>query len=166
MIYTWKLRIIRRQEWSGNHAYQPDPLKIPVEYVIVEQTETEACLTETECTYSVRHIHTKHKGFGLYCIGFNFLIGGDGNVYEGRGWYRRGVYTGGYTTKAISIGFIGNFLEIEPVPNQVETAQQLIANGVKFGMISSDYKLITSQRETALQRMVSTWPHWSDEIIQ
>ncbi len=29
-----------------------------------------------------------------YCdIGYNFLIGGDGNVYEGRGWDRQGSHT-------------------------------------------------------------------------
>jgi hypothetical protein len=34
-----------------------------------------------------------------YCdIGYSFLIGGDGNVYEGRGWDRLGAHTEGFNS--------------------------------------------------------------------
>lgn len=40
---------------------------------------------------------------------FRFLIGGDGSVYEGRGWHKVGAHTIGYNKKSIGIALIGNF---------------------------------------------------------
>lgn len=42
-------------------------------------------------------------------IGYNFLIGGDGNVYEGRGWGKHGAHSSPYNSKSIGICIIGNF---------------------------------------------------------
>lgn len=42
-------------------------------------------------------------------IGYNFLVGEDGNVYEGRGWGKTGAHTVGYNSKSVGICFIGNF---------------------------------------------------------
>ena len=36
-------------------------------------------------------------------IGYSFLIGGDGRVYEGRGWGRVGAHTYGYNSRAYGI---------------------------------------------------------------
>lgn len=40
---------------------------------------------------------------------FSFLIGSDGQVYEGVGWHKVGTHTIGYNSKSVGIGFIGNF---------------------------------------------------------
>lgn len=37
------------------------------------------------------------------------MIGSDGNIYEGVGWYKVGAHTYGYNSKSIGIGFIGSF---------------------------------------------------------
>jgi peptidoglycan recognition protein len=42
-------------------------------------------------------------------IGYNFLVGGDGNIYEGRGWIRVGAHTPGYNINSMGICLIGNF---------------------------------------------------------
>lgn len=39
----------------------------------------------------------------------SFLIGNDGNVYEGAGWNKVGAHTLGYNRKSIGIAFIGDF---------------------------------------------------------
>lgn len=39
----------------------------------------------------------------------SFLIGGDGNVYEGAGWHRQGAHTLGYNKISLGIGFIGDY---------------------------------------------------------
>lgn len=36
-------------------------------------------------------------------IGYNFLVGEDGNVYEGRGWTQVGAQTLNYNSKSIGI---------------------------------------------------------------
>lgn len=39
----------------------------------------------------------------------SFIIGGDGNIYEGAGWHKIGAHTRGYNSRSLGIGFIGNF---------------------------------------------------------
>jgi hypothetical protein len=38
------------------------------------------------------------SGNGWCDIGYSFLVGGDGNVYEGRGWDEIGAHTGGFNS--------------------------------------------------------------------
>ena len=42
-------------------------------------------------------------------IGYNFLVGEDGNVYEGRGWSKRGAHAPTYNAESIGICVIGDF---------------------------------------------------------
>lgn len=39
----------------------------------------------------------------------SFLIGSDGNVYEGAGWHKVGAHTRGYNTRSMGVALIGNF---------------------------------------------------------
>ena len=34
-------------------------------------------------------------------IGYNFLVGEDGRVYEGRGWYRQGAHALNFNSNSI-----------------------------------------------------------------
>jgi len=36
-------------------------------------------------------------------------VGGDGNVYEGRGWHQVGAHTYGFNKKSVGIALIGEF---------------------------------------------------------
>lgn len=42
-------------------------------------------------------------------IGYNFLVGDDGNIYEGRGWGIKGAHSPKYNANSLGICFIGNF---------------------------------------------------------
>jgi N-acetylmuramoyl-L-alanine amidase len=42
-------------------------------------------------------------------IGYNFLVGEDGNVYEGRGWGKKGAHSIPFNSKSIGICIIGNY---------------------------------------------------------
>jgi len=46
---------------------------------------------------------------GWWDIGYNFLIGEDGNAYEGRGWDYVGAHAPGYNTQSIGICILGHF---------------------------------------------------------
>lgn len=46
---------------------------------------------------------------GYNDIIYNFLIGCDGTIYEGRGWAVEGDHTEGYNHKSIGVAFVGNF---------------------------------------------------------
>jgi len=42
-------------------------------------------------------------------IGYNFLVGEDGNVYEGRGWDKQGAHSKLFNSKSIGICIIGDY---------------------------------------------------------
>lgn len=74
-------------------------------------------------------------------IEYNFLVGGDGNVYVGRGWDNQGEHTPGFNNNSICIAFIGKFFDIAPPLCQLLAAKKLIEKGVKLLKISKDYRL-------------------------
>lgn len=41
---------------------------------------------------------------------FSFVVGGDGLVYEGRGWTTLGAHAGGANARSVGIALIGNFV--------------------------------------------------------
>jgi N-acetylmuramoyl-L-alanine amidase len=68
------------------------------------------CTTVTECAAIVRSYQNYHIDLnGWNDIGYNFLVGEDGNVYEGRGWAAVGAHAPTYNTRSIGICIIGDF---------------------------------------------------------
>ena len=54
------------------------------------------------------------------------MIGGDGAVYEGRGWAKEGAHTRGYNTAGVGICLMGDFSFVAPSATMLKTAQDLI----------------------------------------
>ena len=63
-------------------------------------------------------------------IGYNFLVGEDGNAYEGRGWDAQGAHAGKWNAVSLGIAFIGNYTAKVPNAAAQNTARKLIACGV------------------------------------
>ncbi|KAK9871294.1 hypothetical protein WA026_011563 [Henosepilachna vigintioctopunctata] len=98
---------------------------------------------------------------GWYDIGYNFLIGGDGLVFEGRGWKKQGAHTYRYNEESIAIGFIGDFNTLIPPDKQLETCKYLIQEGVRLGYIQNAYKLFGARKYKNFDA-IRNWPHWSE----
>lgn len=114
--------------------------------------------------------HTGKKGAQtgaeIVDIGYNFLIGGDGNVYEGRGWDAMSFHK--RPEVVLGISFIGNFNKHELTEGQIEAAQELLALGVKLKKLSPFYVLIAHNQTIATDspgqnvvKVIEKWPHWS-----
>jgi peptidoglycan recognition protein len=73
------------------------------------------------------------NGNGWCDIGYSFLVGGDGNVYEGRGWDEIGAHTGGFNSVGYGVCFLGSFTSQLPTAAAEATFHQLadcmMANG-------------------------------------
>jgi hypothetical protein len=73
---------------------------------------------------------------------FSFLIGGDGNVYEGRGWNVVGAHTGGYNTVGYGYCFIGDFMNLNPnsisQDAYLQLAQVLFINLFQFNTTTTE----------------------------
>ncbi|XP_049317728.1 peptidoglycan-recognition protein SC1a/b isoform X2 [Bactrocera dorsalis] len=167
------LLLISRDEWSA----QTEPegmqkLQLPIERIIIAHISTAQCENRVQCDARVRDVQAFHihsNGWGD--IGYNFLVGGDGLVYEGRGWYNQGAHTAGYNGNSICIGFIGTFNVEVLTENDLKAAQLLIDEGVRLGVLTGNYRLYgarqlsaTESPGKALYSIIMKWPHWSRSI--
>jgi N-acetylmuramoyl-L-alanine amidase len=101
-------------------------------------------------------------------IAYSFLIGGDGQVYEGRGWNRVGSHTYRYNYKSLALAFIGNFNNTLPGASALNAAQKLLACGVQKNAITPAYSLYGHRdvRDTTcpgytLYNAIRKWPHYN-----
>ncbi|XP_038216566.1 peptidoglycan-recognition protein SA-like isoform X2 [Zerene cesonia] len=163
------LRIVSRSDWLAQPVEAVlDKIRQPVPWVIITHTATETCETQSQCVLRVRVIQTFHiESRGWDDIGYNFLVGGDGSVYYGRGWDYIGAHTQGYNKYSIGIAFIGTFNNYQPAKQQIEACQKLIARGVKMGKLAKDYKLLAHRQLMStlspgdkLYDIIKTWPHF------
>ncbi|XP_017053055.1 peptidoglycan-recognition protein LF-like [Drosophila ficusphila] len=165
---------IYRNEWDAEMPLKKDfYFIVPVPNVIFYQTPTLPCKTKKFCKEIVKFLQVNHMSWGLPDIGWNFLVGGDGNIYEGRGWDVRPKPLKGYEAVSISIAFIGLFEGVEPSTRQVDAAKQLLKDGVHLQKLDSDYFIYAERQfefrcgwcaDRKLYEMIKQWPHWSDNL--
>jgi hypothetical protein len=119
------------------------------------------------CMSIVKNIQNDHIFNKWGDIGYNFLIGGDGNVYDGRGWRGVGAHTRGCNFISIGIAFIGTFTDVMPTDGQINALHQLMEEGVTEGVLSMDYKLYgqrdfksTESPGRIFYEMMKNWPQF------
>uniref|UniRef100_A0A2M4AHI7 Putative peptidoglycan recognition protein long class n=1 Tax=Anopheles triannulatus TaxID=58253 RepID=A0A2M4AHI7_9DIPT len=142
------LRLVTRTEWLAQPPREElTDLKLPVNNVIIAHTATEGCTTQAACVLRVRLLQEYHMdGKNYDDIIFNFLIGGDAKIYEGRGWHKVGAHTQGYNSKSIGIAFIGNYEYVDkPQDKQMKSLERLLEHGIEGGSLSSNYKVYASE---------------------
>jgi peptidoglycan recognition protein len=84
--------------------------EVPVPYVVIHHGVSNGCYDQASCSAIVRSYQNHHMDTnGWPDIGYNFLVGEDGNVYKGRGWTRAGAHAPGYNYNSIGVCFIGTF---------------------------------------------------------
>ena len=59
------------------------------------------------------------------------MVGGDGRVYEGRGWLVQGAHAPTYNSISHGICILGNFMTHMPSDAAVATAKDLMVCGVE-----------------------------------
>lgn len=106
-------------------------------------------------------------------IGYNFLVGGDGRAYEGRGWSTVGAHTGCHNRRSIAFSAIGNFETSAPPQIILSTLQNLAGCGVARGILTSSYELFghrdamsTSCPGRNLYNTIRNWPNFSTRPIR
>lgn len=175
---------------------QLTPLQLPSKRVIVAHTGDQTCSTlvfhrkyvsqlkkttnsknyfnflQVSCTEHVQAIQRYHiESRRFDDIAYNFLVGGDGFVYVGRGWDFQGAHTKGFNANSICIAFIGTFDNYAPTEPQLYAAKKLIEEGVKLKKLPEDYALYghrqltpTQSPGTVLFNIIKTWEHWTEVV--
>lgn len=137
---------VPREQWLRGEMKN---LSRPIERIIVGHTADESCDDEDECKSLVRKIYLNHPH--LNDIPYNFLISGNGRVFEGRGFQYEGEHTSSsngssFNDIAIGIAFIGNF-DVEPPPDaQVEAFHNFTEYLIKKGIISEQHKIFSQDQ--------------------
>ncbi|XP_026849453.1 peptidoglycan-recognition protein LC isoform X3 [Drosophila persimilis] len=169
IVLDGDLEMIQLKDWGGKPTRgEPDLLDLPVSRVIISHTASEGCESLEVCSYRARVAQSFHMdGYNWDQVGYNFMIGGDGRVYEGRGWDIIGAHALRHNMDSIGISFLGSFDKIKPTKAQLRACQLLIAEGVRLKKLKPDYKLYGHRQLVAtkspgdeLYKIIQTWPHW------
>ncbi|KZC11632.1 Peptidoglycan-recognition protein 2, partial [Dufourea novaeangliae] len=164
--------IIKRSQWGGKKASSVNYLIVPIPYVVIVHTVTPECNTKAQCSTRVESIRSYHMDIlQWHDIGYSFLIGGDGTVYEGCGWNREGAHTFGYNTKSVGIAFIGNFQDKLASDKMLEVAHKLILCGKSQGILRDDVRVIgarqvvsTTSPGNELFGQIQNWPEFYSDV--
>ncbi|XP_054734022.1 peptidoglycan-recognition protein SD-like [Anastrepha obliqua] len=165
--------VITKSEWNGVEASNElTRQSLPVGRVVILHTAGIDCADVDICSQQVRNIQHFHmQSFNFDDIAYNFLIGNDGNVYEGRGWDYIGAAIKNYNVGGLSLAFMGTFVKTTPSAQALDAAQSLLEMGVRTSKLIGDYKLFghrqlspTESPGAALYEIIKQWPHWSRSI--
>ncbi|KAH8378654.1 hypothetical protein KR009_000483 [Drosophila setifemur] len=168
-LSTDALQIEPRSSWGAVAARSPTRVSGPVDFVIIHHSDNpNGCSTSEQCKRMIKNIQSDHKGRRNFSdIGYNFIVAGDGKVYEGRGFGLQGSHAPNYNSKSIGIVFIGNFQSSAPSAQMLQNAKDLIEMAKQRGALKENYTLLghrqtkaTSCPGDALFNQIKTWPHW------
>ncbi|XP_031230486.1 peptidoglycan recognition protein 4 isoform X1 [Mastomys coucha] len=159
--------IVPRSVWGARDS-QCSKMTLPAKYAIILHTAGRTCNQPDECRLLIRDLQSYFMDRLNACdIGYNFLVGQDGGVYEGVGWNNQGSRTDGYNDIALSITFMGTFTGSPPNAAALEAAQDLIQCAVVKGYLTPNYLLMghsdvsnTLSPGQALYNIIKTWLHF------
>lgn len=72
---------------------------------------------------------------------YNFIVGGDGNVYVGRDWGKNGRHTKGMNEHSVAFSLCGDYNKKLPNEKMIKATKQLIQCGLEKKVIAQDYQL-------------------------
>ncbi|XP_018575562.1 peptidoglycan recognition protein [Anoplophora glabripennis] len=168
-----KHKVYYRSAWGGKTPkINTKPLQHPVHIIIISHTSTYNCNTTEKCCMLIREVQMKHFAmpFRSVDIGYNFMIGGDGNIYVGRGWDIQNFH------RKISIGinFIGDFNYDDFTEDMRQAAKELIKQGLELKKLSEDYIIVGENQTNSrmyvspganVYKVIKHWPHFYNRTL-
>ncbi|CAF1234774.1 unnamed protein product [Rotaria magnacalcarata] len=160
--------IVSRSEWGARAAKSTTGMAKSLPYVVIHHTTGGTCAAKSACIVKMKGFQNYHMDSnGWVDIGYSFLVGEDGNIYEGRGWTYVGAHTYGYNSQSIGISVIGDYMSQKPNSAALNSVKALIECGISRGYISSTYTLrghrdldSTSCPGNAFYNEIKTWTNY------
>ncbi|KAG5866186.1 hypothetical protein JTB14_030312 [Gonioctena quinquepunctata] len=164
--------VFYRKDWGG---LPPKMNTVPLEHctplLIISHSATRQCAAVDGCIRKVKYLQRDHQiNVNTLDIGLNFVIGGDSNIYVGRGWdienYRR--------KNSLLVGFIGDYVFDILTKDMIDAAEQLISQGVQLGKLCLDYEMVGENQTSPskflspgenVYKVIKTWPHFVNKTI-
>ncbi|CAF1603966.1 unnamed protein product [Rotaria magnacalcarata] len=152
-----ELSLVDRAEWGAQ-----EPIKInnitskPLSFIVMHHSYSpSSCYDDDSCIERVKDIQSFHQtSQGWDDIGFHFLVGENGKVYEGRGWNRQAAHSTGWNNGAYGVCIIGDFTNASPNEKALNAVRLWIDCGIKLGYVKEDHYIITHRQ--------SQRPHYTD----
>ncbi|XP_033479021.1 N-acetylmuramoyl-L-alanine amidase-like [Epinephelus lanceolatus] len=168
-------QIIPRCQW-GAKAYQstPIPLSLPLKFLYVHHTyePSSPCLSFSRCSRDMRAMQRFHQEVRNWSdIGYSFVVGSDGYVYEGRGWNYLGTHTRGHNAIGYGVSIIGNYTATLPSRHAIELLRhRLVQCAVDGGRLVANFTLYghrqmvnyTSCPGDAFFSEIRSWEHFRE----
>lgn len=159
--------IIYRKQWGGRPPRStPVRLKHPENLIIVSCSLKKFCNSSEMCSSVVRSLQRLHQSDKHFKdVAYNFMIGGDGNVYVGTGWDFRNFHK----KTSIGIDFLGDYVFDKLTGDMIDALRLLIEQGLVLNKLSKDYILV-GENQTNPQmylspgpnifKLMKDWPHF------
>nr|CAD7433348.1 unnamed protein product [Timema monikensis] len=161
--------VVSRADWGAQTPRAILPMDVPVPYILIHHTYIpKSCNTSSSCVAAMKSMQNHHKdGLGWNDIGYNFAVGGDGHVYEGRGWDIVGAHSPSFNNISIGICLIGDYTTELPSTTMLNLTMELMRCATSRGSVQTDYKLLGHRQVRATQcpgdvlfEEIKKWEHW------
>ncbi|CAF1590806.1 unnamed protein product [Rotaria magnacalcarata] len=152
-------RLINRTAWNASESKNNTKLVTPVPYVAIHHTTGPQCTDLDDCislVQSFQRYHLKEHKWGD--IGYNFVVGNNGHVFEGRGWNHTGSHCKRYNNQSIGIGVIGDFSNVSPSKSILNAVQSLINCGITYGFIQKNYTVLGRNSTRGIKKFFALEP--------
>lgn len=160
--------MVKRKEWGARPPKKIVHMNTPVTVLFIHHTDMQSCHTLEECNTEMRIIQNFHMDVrGWNDIAYNYLIGEDGRVYEGRGWNEVGSHTLGWNDVSIAFSVMGNYTAHIPNTAAIAAIFGLMDCAMTLNKLTSDFKMFghrdvrpTSCPGEAFYQLIRTWKHY------
>ncbi|XP_041673376.1 peptidoglycan recognition protein 6 [Cheilinus undulatus] len=166
--------IMPRCMWGAKpYRGTPTNLSLPLSYMFIHHTSTpgQPCLTFEQCSEDMRSMQRFHQDDrGWDDIGYSFVAGSDGYIYEGRGWLWQGAHTLGHNSVGYGVSFIGDYTSSLPSQHSMGLVRDRLASCAVIGeRLKVDFTLQghrqvvdTSCPGDTLYEEIRGWAHFGE----
>lgn len=162
------------QDWyeptcTNKRNFDPLNLSQPLRHIILHNTYIPRyrCYTLPACAQYFRQSALYHLSQMWHGIGYNYLIGNDGVVYEGRGAEFRGAHTGGFNSISYGVAFTGWYQFSPPAIEGLYALRFLIRELLNRGVLAPNVKIsghrdiqISQNPGDSFRNWIQTLPKW------
>lgn len=132
------LQIVSRAHWGAAPSKSNSSPMGPIRRITLHHTDEYPGMRNLTDKQTIRSIAKYHRDrLGWADIGYHYLIGRDGLIYEGRPLHLQGAHTGGHNENNLGISMVGNFVHTLPSDKQLRSLKKLLTHLYrKYGLSS------------------------------
>ncbi|XP_034133908.1 peptidoglycan-recognition protein LD isoform X2 [Drosophila guanche] len=158
----YRLSLIGHDIWSDRAMIGKGKLLDPLAVVSVYFTHTESEGCTEDCLELLHRLQQQRPEE----LPYNFLIAGDCQAFEARGWQYESNYEELPQATSLVVAFVGNFSQRPPSVCQLQTAQALLLESLKRRRIQPEYILHVVGQAEAVQQQLQRWPRYAGGEVE